>query len=758
VANLLLDTFAYSDGNLATVSGGAWAVDSGFGDLVIASGAVKPNASVDGSARLASWAGSGASQWAQVRLSVVANFNGPCVFHNGAGTFYFLDCRSDSMWLYEVVSGSFGSALTQDISAGSSCVAGDLVRLEVDYNGSTAVLRAYRNGVLRVSFTDNTPITGGRPGLRMYNGDQAARLDDFQAGDLTAAATAGSYAAAVLADSPSAYWPLQETSGFVAANALAGGVLGALTGGVTLAVPGPWATTTAMRFDGTTGKIIVPHGAFCDFGTGPLTLECWARIVGPLGGQAHLMDLKSDGTNAAGPQFNFVGPAAMYGRIVNAAAVYTDTAVGGLTIGGWDYWVLTLQRGAPDQQRLYRNGVVVDGPVTFPAGTDAGAAASMALGIGVDSGGTVNFLNGDVAHVAIYKTALSQAQIANHYALGPASTAPTIASLTPNHGAVGASITIAGTNFGATQGASTVTFNGTTATPSGWADTSITVPVPAGATTGNVVVTVGGVASNGSAFTVDVVPSITTLAPSSGVVGTSVTVTGTGFGATQGGSTITFNGTAASPSGWTATSITVPVPAGATTGDVVVTVGGLASAGKPFTVLVAPAITSLSPASGGIGAVVTITGTSFGASQGGSTVTFNGVPAVPSGWTATQITVPVPAGATTGPVVVTVGGVASNGVTFTVTGRPRSRALFAGDEDMVRYNWVVPVTPSNTLDLERLTDAVYIGGDGNLAVALENNVVQTFNGLVAGQIVPVVARRVQATGTTATNLLAMNLR
>jgi hypothetical protein len=77
---------------------------------------------------------------------------------------------------------------------------------------------------------------------------------------------------------------------------------------------------------------------------------------------------------------------------------------------------------------------------------------------------------------------------------------------------------------------------------------------------------------------------------------------------------------------------------------------------------------------------------------------------------------------------------------------------------MVRYNWVVPVTPSNTLDLERLTDAVYIGGDGNLAVALENNVVQTFNGLVAGQIVPVVARRVQATGTTATNLLAMNLR
>ncbi|MGD0941904.1 MAG: IPT/TIG domain-containing protein, partial [Terracidiphilus sp.] len=37
---------------------------------------------------------------------------------------------------------------------------------------------------------------------------------------------------------------------------------------------------------------------------------------------------------------------------------------------------------------------------------------------------------------------------------------PTITSLTPNSGAVGASVTIAGTNFGSTQGTSTVKFNG----------------------------------------------------------------------------------------------------------------------------------------------------------------------------------------------------------------------------------------------------------------------------------------------------------
>ena len=76
---------------------------------------------------------------------------------------------------------------------------------------------------------------------------------------------------------------------------------------------------------------------------------------------------------------------------------------------------------------------------------------------------------------------------------------PTLTSLSPTSGPVGdVGHDHAARNFGATQGTSTVTFNGTTATPTTWSATSIVVPVPAGATTGNVVVTVGGVASNGA--------------------------------------------------------------------------------------------------------------------------------------------------------------------------------------------------------------------------------------------------------------------
>jgi len=61
-----------------------------------------------------------------------------------------------------------------------------------------------------------------------------------------------------------------------------------------------------------------------------------------------------------------------------------------------------------------------------------------------------------------------------------------------------------GTNFGPTVGtrSSGVSFNGVVGRTTSWSDTQIVVPVPQGATTGNVVVSVGGVSSNSVPFTV----------------------------------------------------------------------------------------------------------------------------------------------------------------------------------------------------------------------------------------------------------------
>src|SRR6185369_7792984 len=86
--------------------------------------------------------------------------------------------------------------------------------------------------------------------------------------------------------------------------------------------------------------------------------------------------------------------------------------------------------------------------------------------------------------------------------LVPLPSGPNISGVSPASGSPGASVTISGGNFGATKGASTISFNGVTATPTSWSATSIVVQVPAGATSGDVVATIAGVQSNGSFFTV----------------------------------------------------------------------------------------------------------------------------------------------------------------------------------------------------------------------------------------------------------------
>ena len=84
------------------------------------------------------------------------------------------------------------------------------------------------------------------------------------------------------------------------------------------------------------------------------------------------------------------------------------------------------------------------------------------------------------------------------------------------------------------------------------------------------------------------VAKITSLSPTSGIVGTPVTITGTGFGQTQRTSTVTFEGGGpkAPVTFWSDTRIDVTVPGGSTaTGNVTVTVSGVTSNGGNFTVL-----------------------------------------------------------------------------------------------------------------------------------------------------------------------------
>jgi YD repeat-containing protein len=241
--------------------------------------------------------------------------------------------------------------------------------------------------------------------------------------------------------------------------------------------------------------------------------------------------------------------------------------------------------------------------------------------------------------------------------------APNISNISPSAARAGASVAISGTNFGSVAG--TVTFNGIAGSPTSWSNTQIVIAVPATATTGPVIVTQGG-ASNSVNFPVIPPPSISSLTPTSGTVNTAVTIAGSGFGIPQGTSVVKFNGTAATPTSWSDSSIVVPVPAGATTGPATIVAGGTTSNGVTFTVTPGPSITSLSPASGAAGTAITISGQNFGTSQGSSVVRFNGAAAAVTSWSNTSVGVTVPNSATTGQVTITVNGQASNGSAFTV--------------------------------------------------------------------------------------------
>ena len=65
------------------------------------------------------------------------------------------------------------------------------------------------------------------------------------------------------------------------------------------------------------------------------------------------------------------------------------------------------------------------------------------------------------------------------------------------------------------------------------------------------------------------------------------------------------------------------------------------------------------------------------------------------------------------------------------------------------------ITPSDTVDLSDPTRGIYVGVSGNIKVTLVSGGTVTFLGAISGSILPVQAIRVYATGTTATNMIAL---
>src|SRR2546425_4558038 len=194
-----------------------------------------------------------------------------------------------------------------------------------------------------------------------------------------------------------------------------------------------------------------------------------------------------------------------------------------------------------------------------------------------------------------------------------------------------------------------------------------------------------GLAPSSTSSTPPAAPTLTSLTPTAGLLGSNVILVGSGFSTTLTANSVTFagfNGTrvpATVLTGATSTQLTVTVPANATDGPVTVAVNGQVSTPQTFTVT-SPRLSAAIPGSGAQGASLSITlsGTKFATTRAPPvTVAFSGsgittmTPTVAADGTAVTVPITISAGAALGPRSVTVtnstGGSSTLANAFTVT-------------------------------------------------------------------------------------------
>ena len=162
---------------------------------------------------------------------------------------------------------------------------------------------------------------------------------------------------------------------------------------------------------------------------------------------------------------------------------------------------------------------------------------------------------------------------------------PAVSSVSTTRAKPGDSVTITGTGFGNDQGIGQVWLGSTYGVVTGWSDTQIEATVALNSRTGTVKVLQSGVWSNAVDFTVDTL-TITSVYPTSGAVGDVITITGSGFGDTQGTGTVILGslpGIVQDP-GWSHDTIVAKVASGSVTGVARVQQGGVWSNAVTFTV------------------------------------------------------------------------------------------------------------------------------------------------------------------------------
>jgi PKD repeat protein len=222
------------------------------------------------------------------------------------------------------------------------------------------------------------------------------------------------YNTEVLADNPSGYWRMGETSGTSAADQT-GAPTGTINGGVALGTPGALTgdADTAMSFNGSTGYVAVANRSNLN-PTGNLTVEAWVKPGGSKSG-AIVHKGGSSGNSVWQYRLSLTSSNRWRGTVFSGTTAYTVTDPGTPSTTGWTHLAMTRSGSL---LTLYVNGR----SVTTATVTGATNISTGIFAIGRTGSSATDYFNGSVDEVAFYPTALSSSRIFAHYTAGQAAT------------------------------------------------------------------------------------------------------------------------------------------------------------------------------------------------------------------------------------------------------------------------------------------------------------------------------------------------
>ncbi|WP_253259321.1 PKD domain-containing protein [Subtercola boreus] len=230
------------------------------------------------------------------------------------------------------------------------------------------------------------------------------------------------YGNRVFTDAPSVYWRLNDAAGStVAADSSQGLDPGVISGGVTLGAAGALAGNPdkAAQFDGQSG-VIATSARIANPQT--YSIEAWFNTTTTVGGKIIGFGSNQTGTSGSYDRHVYLQDNGQLVFGTYTGQLNTITTPGSYNDGIWHQVVASQSSGG---LKLYVDGVLI--------GTNPQTQAQPYDGywrIGGDNtwGSSSAFLNGTIDEAAVYDTAISDATVAQHYALGtpaPANAAPT---------------------------------------------------------------------------------------------------------------------------------------------------------------------------------------------------------------------------------------------------------------------------------------------------------------------------------------------